>query len=179
MAYAFIMNKIFLLSGAVVLIILVAIGFLLYKNSSSSKSMDMENEFMIPASLTPTHTMMEESDSLMKEDTMMKSSRYIPYSQMALNSASNTRRVLFFFANWCPTCIPADKNFEENISKIPDDVTLIRVNYNDSDTDQEEKDLAKKYGVTYQHTYVQIDKNGNEVTKWNGGQITELLSKVK
>lgn len=141
--------------------------------------MDMENESMRHASLTPTHTMMEESDSLMKEDTMTKSSRYIPYSQMALNSASNTRRVLFFFANWCPTCIPADKNFEENISKIPDDVTLIRVNYNDSDTDQEEKDLAKRYGVTYQHTYVQIDKNGNEVTKWNGGQITELLSKVK
>jgi thioredoxin-related protein len=53
------------------------------------------------------------------------------------------------------------------------------VNYNDTATDQAEKELAKKYGVTYQHTFVQIDAEGNEVTKWNGGKIEELLHNIR
>ncbi|MBP6913533.1 MAG: thioredoxin family protein [Candidatus Levybacteria bacterium] len=109
----------------------------------------------------------------------MGGSRYVQYSKAALDSASSGRRVLFFYASWCPTCKPADASFTQDASKIPDDVTLIRVNYNDPETDQEEKDLAKKYGITYQHTFVQIDGTGKEVTKWNGGQIDELLSNIK
>ena len=109
----------------------------------------------------------------------MAGTRYVQYSKTALNSASSNRRVLFFYASWCPTCKLADASFTQNASKIPGDVTVIRVNYNDPETDQEEKDLAKKYGVTYQHTFVQIDSSGSEVTKWNGGQIDELLSNIK
>ncbi|KXK10180.1 MAG: hypothetical protein UZ22_OP11002000912 [Microgenomates bacterium OLB23] len=56
---------------------------------------------------------------------------------------------------------------------------VIRVNYNDPQTDDEEKALAKQYGVGYQHTFVQIDQQGNEVTKWNGGSLKELLSSIK
>ena len=40
-------------------------------------------------------------------------------------------------------------------------------------------DLAKKYGITYQHTFVQIDSQGKEVTKWNGGQTDELAANIK
>ena len=107
------------------------------------------------------------------------SSRYVEYSKEVLGSAAGKRRVLYFYANWCPTCRPADADFQKNTSQIPEDVILIRVNYNDSDTDAEEKALAEKYGITYQHTFVQIDADGNEVTKWNGGQIKELLINVK
>jgi hypothetical protein len=56
---------------------------------------------------------------------------------------------------------------------------VIRVNYNDPDTDATEKELAKKYGITYQHTFVQIDSTDQVVTKWNGGRLKELLSNLK
>lgn len=119
-------------------------------------------------------------DSMVATDTMMKAgSRYVPFSPTALSQAAGSRRVLFFYANWCPTCKPADADFTANAAQLPSDVTLIRVNYNDTETDQAEKDLAKKYGVTYQHTYVQIDAEGNEITKWNGGQMKELLERIK
>lgn len=118
---------------------------------------------------------MADTDEIM----MKKEEKYVPFSPEMLTSSANTRRVLFFYANWCPTCKPADASFTKNMSQIPADVTLIRVNYDDTETDQAEKELAKKYGVTYQHTFVQIDANGNEVTKWNGGQIDELLKKIK
>ncbi len=119
--------------------------------------------------------MMDSSD----EKMMKKEGAYAPFSPELLANSTSTRRVLFFYANWCPTCKPADKSFSDNLSEIPADVTLIRVNYNDNETDRAEKELAKKYGITYQHTFVQIDAQGNEVSKWNGGKIDELLSNVK
>jgi thioredoxin 1 len=106
-------------------------------------------------------------------------SRYVEYSKTALNNASTKRRVLFFYASWCSTCRPADASFKASINEIPEDMVVIRVNYNDPETDNEEKELARKYGITYQHTFVQIDNLGQEITKWNGGNITELLANSK
>lgn len=166
----------FVLIAATALIILVGIGGLFYfKNSNASETM-MKNEdtMMKDESMDSDEKMMKKDDS-----AMMENSRYVDYSKSVLDESSKNIRVLFFYANWCPTCRPADENFKENLSKIPEDLTLIRVNYNDSDTDQEEKDLARKYNVTYQHTFVQIDSTGKEIKKWNGGQIDELLAKIK
>ena len=114
-----------------------------------------------------------------KAMTKNLSSRYVEYSKAAFDQAAGDRIVLFFYANWFSTCRPTDANFKEITSNIPEDITVIRVNYSDPETDQEEKDLSQKYAVTYQHTFVQIDSEGKEVTKWNGGQITELLSNIK
>lgn len=113
------------------------------------------------------------------ETMMQKEGTYVPFSPEVLTNSTNSKTVLFFYANWCPTCKPADASFTQNMAQIPAGVTVIRVNYNDTETDQAEKDLAKKYGITYQHTFVQIDANGNEVTKWNGGGIDELLSNLE
>lgn len=171
----------------IVVVAILGVGaFTLSQNSSKSDSMMKKDEAMMPkeeTSMEPSDAMMKKDDSAVEDKKMMgdkmTGSRYVQYSKSALESASGNRRVLFFYASWCPTCKPADASFTQNVSKIPEDVTLIRVNYNDPETDQEEKDLAKKYGITYQHTFVQIDSTGKEVTKWNGGQIDELLSNIK
>jgi thiol-disulfide isomerase/thioredoxin len=114
-----------------------------------------------------------------KEVVFVSDTNYLNFSKSVLTQTQNTRRVLFFYANWCPTCKAAEENIKSNLGKLPQDVTIIRVNYNDTDTDDDEKDLAKKYSITYQHTFVQIDSQENEITKWNGGEIDILLSKIK
>jgi thioredoxin 1 len=108
-----------------------------------------------------------------------ESDRYVEYNSNTFDQLTAKRKVLFFYASWCPTCRPVDAELKANMDKLPADTLVIRVNYNDQDTDRQEKDLAKKYGITYQHTFVQIDANGNEITKWNGGGLTELLENVK
>ena len=113
------------------------------------------------------------------KDSKIIDSRYVEYSKSAFEGASAKRRVLFFYASWCPTCRPADASFKAGANEIPEDMVVIRVNYNDPDTDNAEKELARKYGITYQHTFVQIDSAGKEVTKWNGGQLSELLANIK
>lgn len=113
------------------------------------------------------------------ESAEIAGSKYIEYNEIAFENLADKRRVLFFYANWCPICRPADASFKENISLIPNDVVVFRVNFNDPDTDEDEKELAKKYQITYQHTYVLVDSTGKLVKKWSSGEIEELLQNLK
>lgn len=168
----------------------------LTRQAQTDAMMKTETSMMQPEAetsmMTADETMVLTSDELAMAETddrgMMKDSEqeimvqkglYQVYGPEVLDGVADKRQVLFFYANWCPTCQPADKSFAENMDKIPMDTAVIRVNYNDSDTDAAEKELAKKYGVTYQHTFVQIDRDGNEVTKWNGGNIDTLLKNLE
>jgi thiol-disulfide isomerase/thioredoxin len=82
--------------------------------------------------------------------------------------------VLFFYASWCPTCQAADKDFRENIGgSFPKSTTVLRVNY------QSGGEMEKKYGVTYQHTFVQVDYDRNQITKWISGKTKELTENLK
>jgi thiol-disulfide isomerase/thioredoxin len=163
-------NPSLLIVAAIVLMTGVVGSYFLFKKNNPSTAVDsIQSNVIVVASSEPTSVGQSEQSQ----------GRYTPYSSETFTNVTTSRRVLFFYANWCPTCKPADESFAQNITKIPADVTLIRVNYNDTDTEQAEKELAKKYGVTYQHTFVQIDEQGNEVAKWNGGKIEELLKNLK
>ncbi len=123
-------------------------------------------------------------DAMMKDDAMMdppvdgggamEKGSYESYAASKLAKASEGDVILFFRASWCPTCRALDSDIKANASKIPRGVTILDVNY---DT---ETALKQKYGVTYQHTLVQVDASGNLITKWSGGlALSDLLSKVQ
>lgn len=151
-------------------LVLGTIGFILFSSSKVSPT---------PAQNNSTSVSINPEASSDDATAMQANNKYVVYASGSLEENTNKKRVLFFYANWCPTCIPADKAFQSSLNQIPENVTIIRVNYNDSDTDQEEKELAKKYAVTYQHTFVQIDAQGNQIIKWNGGDINQLLANLK
>lgn len=152
------------------IVILLGIGYFVY---SQNKTGQQE----VDTSQLSGQTVPQDSEA--PQENTNTSSRYVVYSKESLENSADTKRVLFFYASWCPYCRPADADFLKNTNLIPEDVTVIRVNYNDPDTNAEEKELAKKYRITYQHTFVQIDQEGNEVTKWVGGQIPELLRNIQ
>jgi len=79
--------------------------------------------------------------------------------------------VLFFNATWCPTCQEATKNLQA--ADIPDGLTVVSVDYDSN------LDLRKKYGVTTQHTFVQVGPGGEQVTKFTGSTtIPEIQSEL-
>lgn len=79
--------------------------------------------------------------------------------------------VLFFNASWCPTCRVADGNFQEEA--FPAGLTVVSVDFDDN------RDLKVQYGVTVQHTFVQVDASGNEVAKWTGSNsVDEVAQQV-
>lgn len=100
---------------------------------------------------------------------------YVPYSEEVIEQAfaEGKKVVLFFYAEWCPSCRVADAEINQNYAEFPHNFVLVQVDY---DTATE---LKKKYGVTYQHTFVQIDEAGNELVKWNGGGVKEILKHIK
>lgn len=78
--------------------------------------------------------------------------------------------VLFFNANWCSTCKIARDNIESNLDAIPSSLVIVVVDFD------KETDLRKKYGVTIQHTFVQIDENGSALAKWSGSVTAEEIA---
>ena len=78
--------------------------------------------------------------------------------------------VLFFHAAWCPTCRSLDSAINSDLTSIPQDTLIMKVDYDTSDT------MKRKYGVTIQHTTVLIDKNMEFVSKKLGARtISEIL----
>lgn len=73
--------------------------------------------------------------------------------------------VLFFAAPWCPTCRETDENLLAE--GVPAGLTVVKTDY---DT---ETDLRRKYGVTVQHTFVQVDEMGTELTTFTGSTTGE------
>ncbi len=108
-----------------------------------------------------------------EEKTAPLPTRYVVYSQGAFEQAKDKKRVLYFHAPWCPICRPTDKEFTEKANQIPDGVIVFKTNY-DSETD-----LKKKYAITYQHTFVYVDSDGNEIKKWNGGGLSEVVKNTR
>ncbi len=78
--------------------------------------------------------------------------------------------MLFFNASWCSTCQETRKNLEADPAAIPAGLTIVKVDYDNSD------ELKQKYGVTTQHTFVQVDADGNEIAKWNGSATAEEIA---
>ena len=101
--------------------------------------------------------------------------QYITYGtyETSAEQFTETNVVLFFNAAWCSTCTVARDNFEASLDQIPIDLTIVVVDF---DTATE---LRKLYGVTVQHTFVQIDDSGEAVTKWSGSTtIDEIVQQV-
>ena len=109
------------------------------------------------------------------ETTMMKVGSYETYSPEKIAMASSSHNVvLFFHASWCPTCIALDKDIKEHLKDIPSNLTILDVDYDNSSS------LKQKYGVTVQHTLVEVDAKGNLINKWLGSPtLSALVAKVK
>lgn len=92
------------------------------------------------------------------------------YSKDKLALANDGTVVLFFRADWCPSCRGLENDINDNLDQIPDNTHILTLDY---DTETE---LKKQYGVIRQHTLVVVDADGTEVKKLTG--LTNTLDQV-
>jgi thiol:disulfide interchange protein len=87
--------------------------------------------------------MMDQSgmDMKEKETMMMKSTGYTDYDELKVSEAlaSGQKVALFFHATWCPTCKALEKSINAEISSIPTDTLIVKVDYDTS------TEMKKKY----------------------------------
>lgn len=86
--------------------------------------------------------------------------RYAQYEPQKVSETGFNTTILFFYASWCPEC----RSFKQAIesSPIPDGTQVLEVNYDSS------SDLKKQHGVTLQSTFVKVNQNGDQQSKWVG-----------
>jgi len=121
--------------------------------------------------------MMEKQDVMedkTTEETVMETKElawvYAEYDSSLVGNNEST--VLAFFAPWCPSCVAADKSISG--ADVPEGLSILKVDF-DSATD-----LRKKYGVTSQHTFVQVDADGNLIKKWAGWtSVDDVVERVQ
>jgi thiol-disulfide isomerase/thioredoxin len=106
-------------------------------------------------------------DSTMKkesaEEMMAKNGDYKPYDPSEISHAKDGHHVVLFFnASWCPTCQATVKNINSNLDKIDMNLHILSVDYDSNVA------LRQKYGVTMQHTFVEVDANGSQIKKVSG-----------
>ena len=104
---------------------------------------------------------------------MTKPTGYMNYDETKVSEAlaSGQKVALFFHATWCPSCKALDKTISAEISSIPTDTLIVKVDY-DSSTE-----MKKKYGVTNQHTTVLIDRDMNLISKKLGAKsVSDILN---
>ncbi len=116
-------------------------------------------------------------DEMMKDDMMkdeVSVGAYLPYEASKLAMANDGDVVLFFRASWCPSCRTPDSDIKANLSAIPAGVTILDVDYDAATA------LKQKYGVTTQHTLVQVAADGSMITKWSGGStLASVVAKIQ
>jgi len=121
----------------------------------------------------PASTSEEMDDEMTEEDDMAGEmmSGYVDYETYAADPAAYAADghpvVLFFHADWCPDCRATEESL--TTEGVPEGLTVVKVDY-DSMTD-----LRQQYGVVQQHTFVQVDADGEEITTWTGARSGEEI----
>lgn len=142
------------------------------KPGDTMEQKDMMIEQDESAMMNKDNTMME----MEQKDSLEKTVRgtYEAYAPEKLARANTGDVVLFFHAAWCPSCKTLDATIESHTQDIPHGLTILKTDY---DT---ETALKKKYGVTYQHTMVQVDAEGHLIKKWSGGaDLASITNEVQ
>ncbi len=181
------MNKnIGIVIGIIVLVVIAAGSYVAMGVKGNT---DMKEKIMMEEKVIDEKAMMDKSnsDTMMKKDgseimsedkagmvdektdTMVKAGTYEAYSADKVARAETGDVVIFFHASWCPSCRSLSSNIEESAASIPSTLTILKANYDS------EKELKKKYGVTSQHTLVQVDTNGIMIKKWSGGGTLQSI----
>lgn len=160
-------------SVAVVSVALIAAVLAVYYISRPEEQLMMESpspSAMMEKSPSPS-VMMEKSpepEKMMKDDNESGVRASVAeYTQSSYAEAIASGRVvaLYYYANWCPVCKAEFPKFVGAVGVLSDDsLAAFRVNYNDSETTDDERASAKQFQVGSQHTLV-IVKDGSVLSK--------------
>ncbi|MFO7691125.1 MAG: thioredoxin domain-containing protein [Cryobacterium sp.] len=116
--------------------------------------------FFVPGNTTDTVSVTGTGSS----DSFQK---YTP--EVVSSATADETVVLFFHAAWCSTCKLLADDITANAGSIPDNVQILLVDFDTA------TDLKQRYGVTLQHTLVQVDSDGNALEQWH---LTRTLDEL-
>ncbi len=156
--------------GIVIAVIIIILGYFVFIKKEVSAPVNTSEVPVVNVQVA-TSTPAATSTSIV---TPSEVGFYKVFSGEKIEKPQTEKVVLFFRAGWCPTCRALHADIQANLKNIPSDLTILDVDYDNS------TQMKQKYGVTYQHTFVQVDKDGNLIKKWSGSPtLAALVKEVK
>lgn len=157
----------------IVLVVLIAtLAFVFIKKDKSVDSNTNSNETV--SELNDSDVVVEPVDNSNNNQNATSTGIYVDYDPSLLAQADSGQVVLFFNAPWCPTCKFLDKNLNSQLTNLPNGLAILKLNYD------RELELKEKYNIVIQHTLVQVDAQGNEISKWTGGNdLASIIEHLK
>lgn len=180
-----------IISGVIALLIIGSVYYVL-ANRTDNQSNTTVITSPGPSTTTTSNTPTVGTDTLSDYQGKVLAGTIAPFLEFNQGDyektvASGKLVVLYFYANWCPVCKEEEPRIQKIFSgfmtekKSFDQVVGFRVNYNDNETDKDEENLAREFGVAYQHTKVFV-KNGQRVLKspetWTNERYIEEINKA-
>lgn len=177
-------NKLILIFGLVLVVLVLGSSYFFFVKDSKEKVMTK------PSIVEESETVMDKD----KDEVMVKSGSlgnviagnkalYISFTKKDYDKAILDGKIIFldFYANWCPICRAEAPEIEAGFNSLENEnVVGFRVNFKDSETDEDENKLAKEFEIPYQHTKV-ILQNGKVLLKdgdsWDKNKLIKELSK--
>ncbi len=126
----------------------------------------------------------EEIAAMEQEHEATMTGAYRDWDKAAFDKAAGEGKIILidFAANWCPACQAEHPQLIAGLENLNDPRFVgFRVHYKDDETTPEHTELAKKYGIAYQHTKVVI-KDGKMVLKspaaWTADKVVTELKRI-
>ncbi len=164
----------------ILIVILLGGGYFLLTRNSQKPSPQPTSEVNQPASTNSEQTVSDYQSKVLAGT----SSPFLEFNTADYEKALAENKIILldFYANWCPICRGEAPYLHQGFDGLTSDRVIgFRVNFNDSDTDEDEKTLAKQFSIPYQHTKV-IIKEGKEVSRsldsWTKEKFNEEISRV-
>lgn len=141
-----------------VIVFIVGVGYL--ATSSSAKPNPIEQDRTTSSTIGTTETSDQEStttDASAVEATTSTGTAvgtYTTYNPDTVAQSDAEHILLFFHATWCPSCKALDTDITAHADSIPAEVAIFKVDYDTA------TDLKRQYGVTTQHSVIEINAAG-------------------
>jgi len=148
--------------------LVLGVGFVV-KQSGADPSTSTTAATEIPADTSAADTTISAdevtSETSPTEDTgVADRGTYQVYDAEAVAASDADRIFLSFYATWCPSCRALEADILANASDIPSNVEIYKVDFDTA------TDLKRQYGITVQHSIIEINRDGEAV-----GPITHPL----
>lgn len=187
--------------GFIVIALIIVVGTALYKNQSVSKLNEEREQTMNVKKILEEGTSgstgtsgedIASTSSGASDDTSVYSnftgvklvkgdSPYFEYSKDDFEKALSMGKVVFldFYADWDPSSRKENRELASGFTELANDNFVgFRINYEDSYTDQDERNMTNAYNINHQNVKI-ILKNGKEVIRdqvmWSKAKFTKEM----
>lgn len=155
----------------IVLILVLGIGYFATSANKTDEPVQTTETSTDPSpAAVPPPTLSDDatdSETESEEQATRVAGTYQDYDGEKIAQSNADHILLFFHATWCPSCRALDSDIVAHRERIPAGVEIYKIDYDTATA------LKRQYGVTTQHSIIEITSSGEALSDISHGLTLE------